>query len=96
MEENLRSHKSFVSDIDFKLLFRDTVESGVVFDPLYNVGFIFSKFFRDIWAHVAKSLFDRLKNENYNFFEIKEDSLLRLQTIVLAELRIRGLLSNSG
>lgn len=53
-----------MSNINFKLLFRDRIKSGVVFDPLYNVSFIFSKFFRNIWAHVAKSFFDRLKRIN--------------------------------
>ena len=50
-----------MSDVNFKLLFRDRIESCVVLDPLYYVSFVFSEFFRNIWAHVAKSLFDRLK-----------------------------------
>ena len=61
MKKYFWSHEALVSDVDFEALFCYTVNTTVPLDPFDCIGFIFSEFFRNIWANIAEPFFYRLK-----------------------------------
>lgn len=55
MEEDLWAEKTFMSNVDVKLLPSHWVHAFVNFDPLFWVGLIFGEFFCNVGTDVAKS-----------------------------------------